>query len=140
VAAQYGAIEVRPGLFVDGWKTASENIADLGGIQVAYDALRRRLATTGGPPPPPPFAPWADAAGCVPPHRQEQRFCVAAASVWRVKSRDQYLTTAVKTDGHAPATVRGTLPLRNMDAFFAAFDVEPGDAMWLPPAERIVVW
>ena len=78
--------------------------------------------------------------GCVPPYQQEQRFFVTAAAVWRMESRDQYLTTLVKTDGHAPGSVRGTEPLRNMDAFYAAFDIEPGDPMWLPPAERIVIW
>ncbi|MDQ3779819.1 MAG: M13 family metallopeptidase [Chloroflexota bacterium] len=137
---QYGAIELRAGLFVDGWMTASENIADLGGIQVAYDALQRRLSTTGGPLPPPPFTSSADAMGCLLPYEQEQRFFVTAASIWRTKTRDEFLMTAVKTDFHAPASVRATQPLRNMDAFFAAFDIGPGDPMWLSPSERIVIW
>ena len=139
LAAQYGAIEVRPGLFVDGWLTASENIADLGGVQVAYDAMERHLATSGRPLPPPPFAP-ATGAACVPPHQQEQRFFVAVASTWRVESRDAFLATMVKTDGHAPGSVRGIQPLRNTDAFFAAFDIRPGDPMWLPPEQRVVIW
>ena len=116
LAAQYEAIEVRPGLSVDGWLTASENIADLGGIQVAHDALRRHLATTGGPLPPPPFTPAGDAASGVAPYQQEQRFFVTAASVWRVESRDESLATAIKTNGHAPGPVRGIQPLRKMEA------------------------
>ena len=71
---------------------------------------------------------------------QEQRFFIAAASVWRENIRDEALETQVKTDVHAPAEVRGTQPLRNMDEFFEAFGIEPGDAMYLPPEERVVVW
>jgi putative endopeptidase len=71
---------------------------------------------------------------------QEQRFFIAAATVWREKARNEALLTLVKSDPHSPASVRATQPLRNADAFYSAFDIQPGDPMYLPPAERVVVW
>ena len=128
VAAQYAAIEILPGSFVNGQMTVSENVADLGGIQVAYDALQRYLARHGRP---------APGGGEL---TQEQRFFIAAASVWRAEIRNEALLTQLASDSHAPSAVRGTQPLRNCEAFYAAFDLEPGDPMYLPPQERIVIW
>ena len=136
VAAQYGGIEVGDGQKVDGRLTVGENVADLGGIQAAHDALQAHLARNGRPLPPVPFTEAANT-----PHlTQEQQFFVAAATIWRAEIRDEALATQLKTDPHAPSAVRATQPLRNSDAFHAAFDVDPGDPMYLPPAERIVVW
>jgi putative endopeptidase len=136
VVEQYSRIEVLDGLAVDGELTVTENIADLGGIQVAYDALQHHLAARGRPLPPPPGSAAAEA----PYLTQEQRFFIAAATVWRAEIRDEALRTQLQTDVHAPATVRGTQPLRNSDAFYAAFAIESGDPMYLPPQERIVIW
>jgi putative endopeptidase len=136
VEAQYSGIEVLDGIVVDGELTVTENVADLGGIQVAYDALQHHLAAHGRPLPPPP----GSAAAEDPYLTQEQRFFIAAATVWRTEIRDEALRTQVATDEHAPATVRGTQPLRNCDAFYEAFAIEPGDPMYLPPQERIVIW
>jgi predicted metalloendopeptidase len=127
VVAQYGAIEVLPGLHIDGQITVTENVADLGGIRVAYEAMENDLARTGRP-------------GNIDGFTQEQRFFIAAATVWREKIRDELLTTLVKSDVHSPARVRATQPLRNTDAFFPVFDIRPGDGMWLPPEERITIW
>jgi putative endopeptidase len=136
VVEQYSRIEVLDGLAVDGELTVTENVADLGGIQVAYDALHHHLAAHGRPLPPPPGSAAAEA----PYLTQEQRFFIAAATVWRAEIRDEALRTQLQTDVHAPATVRGTQPLRNSDAFYAAFAIEFGDPMYLPPQERIVIW
>jgi predicted metalloendopeptidase len=170
VVAQYDAIEVLPGVTVDGQITVGENVADLGGLQVAHDALMNALGATGVPPLPqteatpiasPISSPVVEAIAsppaspAVPPIAspvaspaaiafesltQEQRFFVAAATVWHEVTRDEALRTQVQTDSHSPAQVRGTRPLQNMDEFHAAFGIEPGDAIYLPPEERVVVW
>ena len=116
-----------PGVFVDGELTIGENIADMGGLQIAYDALRAALAEDGDP-------------GLIEGLTQDQRFFIAHAYRWAEKARDEFLATLVKTDPHAPAQVRAVQPSRNMDEFFEAFGIEPGDPMYLPPEERIVIW
>ncbi len=128
---QYSEIEVPGGGMVDGQLTLDENVADLGGIQVAYDALQLHLERHGRP------APDIEAEICL---SQEQRFFIAAATVWRAETRAEALQTQLMADTHAPATVRATQPLRNSDAFYEAFDVDPDDAMYLAPEERIVIW
>jgi predicted metalloendopeptidase len=127
VAAQYGAIEVLPGLFVDGQITVTENVADMGGVRVAYEAMENYLALTERP-------------DKIDGFTQEQRFFIAYAAIWREKIRSEALETQVKADPHAPAHIRATQPLLNTDAFFAVFDVRPGDGMWLPPEERVTIW
>ncbi|MCC6315640.1 MAG: M13 family metallopeptidase [Thermomicrobiales bacterium] len=157
LVAQYDAIEAMPGLFVNGQITVTENAADLGGIQVAHDALLHTLETTPGAAaidatpliavpaageatPVEAGATPAARVAVEPPFTEEQRLFIAAASVWREKVRDAYLETLIKTDTHAPAEVRATQPLRNMDAFFTAFGITPGDPMYLPPDQRVVIW
>jgi predicted metalloendopeptidase len=127
VVAQYDAIEVLPGLNVDGSLTIGENIADMGGLQIAYDALQAELKESGDP-------------GPIDGLTQDQRFFLAHAFNWAQLARDEYLTTLVKTNEHAPAQVRGAQPQRNMGAFFDAFGIEPGDPVYLAPEERIVIW
>ena len=127
VVAQYAAVEVLPGLFVDGQLTVTENVADMGGLQAAFDALQALLAEKGDP-------------GEIDGFTAEQRFFIANATIWRKQVRDETLTTQIMSDSHAPAAVRSTLPARNTDAFYDAFEIGPGDAMYLPPEERIVVW
>jgi putative endopeptidase len=140
LAAQYDAIEVAPGLFVDGQITVGENAADLGGIQVAHDALLRRLAEEAGTTPAAEPAmdpateagatPVAEAVVVEPPFTPEQRFFIAAATVWRTKVRPAALELQVRSDPHAPGAVRAVQPLRNAAAFFAAFGIarRPGVA------------
>ena len=141
VVAQYAAIEVLPDLFLEGQITVTENVADLGGVQVAYDALQLHLATEGEPLPPPPYLPTiGEREEDVLSLSQKQRFFVAAATVWRAKVRDEALQTQVRAGVHSPASVRATQPIRNMDAFYEAFDIQPGDPMWLAPEERVVIW
>ncbi len=127
VAAQYDDVEVLPGLNVDGDLTIGENIADMGGLQIAYDALQTLLAEEGDP-------------GPIEGLTQEERFFVAYALSWAEEAREEALRTQVLLDEHAPAEVRAVQPARNIDAFFAAFGIEPSEPMYLPPAERIVIW
>ena len=127
VAAQYSGIEVLPGLNVDGELTIGENIADMGGLQIAYDALQAALGEEGDP-------------GSIEGLTQEQRFFIAYAYSWVEKARDEAIATQIQTDEHAPASVRAVQPSRNMDEFFAAFGIEPGDPEYLAPEERIVIW
>jgi predicted metalloendopeptidase len=126
-AAQYSAIEVLPDLFIDGQITVTENVADMGGVQVAYDALETYLEANGDP-------------GEIDGFTQQQRFFLSAATVWREKIRDEFLETLVNVDVHAPASARATQPIRNVDEFHEVFDIEAGDPMYLPPDERIVIW
>jgi predicted metalloendopeptidase len=127
VEAQYDQVEVLPGIFVDGELTIGENIADLGGMQIAYDAMRAALAEDGDP-------------GLIEGLTQDQRFFISHAYRWAQQARDEFLTTLIQTDSHAPAVVRAVQPARNMEEFFAAFGIEPEDPMYLPPEERIVIW
>ncbi|MBW3631491.1 MAG: M13 family metallopeptidase, partial [Chloroflexi bacterium] len=126
LVAQYDAIEVLPELFVNGQLTVTENVADLGGIETAYDALQNLLGDdidvgTLDKNEPGEFTP-------------EQRFFIAAATVWRGKIRDEALITRVRSGVHAPPEVRATQPLRNTDEFYEAFGIIEGDPMYLAPA------
>jgi putative endopeptidase len=127
VAAQYDAVEALPGLNVDGDLTIGENIADMGGLQIAYDALQATLAAEGDP-------------GLIEGLTQEERFFIAYAYSWAEKAREQAIRTQVLTDEHAPAAVRAVQPARNMDSFFETFGIEPADPMYLPPEERVIIW
>jgi len=156
VVEQFNAIEVLPGLTVDGQLTVGENVADLGGVQVAYDALELFLAEeAGGTAATPGASPAAtldatpvtlDASPAATPVAGEialtpqQRFFVSAATVWREETRDESLESQVRSDVHSPGAVRGAQPIRNMDEFYDAFGIEPGDAMYLAPEDRVVIW
>ena len=122
---QYDAYKPFPDAAVNGKLTLSENIADLAGLAAAYDAWR---ASLGGATPP-------QAGGLGP----EQQFFVAYAQTWQTKERDPLLRRQLLTDGHAPARFRA-LTVRNLDAWYAAFDVQPGQPLYLAPAERVRVW
>ncbi|MEJ7837185.1 MAG: M13 family metallopeptidase [Thermomicrobiales bacterium] len=127
VVVQYSELEVLPGLNVDGGLTVTENVADMGGIQAAYDAL---LVALGEPVDE--NLPWF--------LTQQQRFFIAASSTWRQKATDEYVQYLVSVDVHAPAEARATQPLKNSDAFYEAFDIVEGDPEYLAPDDRIVIW
>ena len=127
LAAQYSAYEPVKGSFVNGKFTSGENIGDLGGVAVAYDALQMYLKDHGNP-------------GLISGFTQDQRFFMSWATVWRTKSTDQYMTNQVKTDPHSPGVFRAFGPLVNQDAFIKAFDIKPGDKMYKAPEERIKIW
>lgn len=127
LAAQYSAYEPVKGSFVNGKFTSGENIGDLGGVAVAYDALQMYLKEHGNP-------------GLISGFTQDQRFFMSWATVWRTKSTDQYMTNQVKTDPHSPGIFRAFGPLVNQDSFIKAFDIKPGDKMYKAPQDRIKIW
>src|SRR6185436_15290396 len=126
LAAQYSQFEPLPGLRVNGNFTSGENIGDLGGLSVAHDAYMRSL---GGKP-----APVLDG------FTGEQRFFFGWAQVWRSITRDEAMRVLVTSDVHSPAEYRCNGVVRNMDAWYEAFGVKPGDKMYLPPEQRVRIW
>jgi putative endopeptidase len=126
LAAQYGGYEALPGLKLNGRLTLGENIGDVGGVSVALEAYRLSL---GGAP-----APVLDGI------TGEQRFFLGWAQVWRELIRDQALRNRVMTDPHSPARFRVNGVVRNVDAWYEAFGVKPGDALYLPPEQRVHIW
>jgi putative endopeptidase len=122
---QYDAYEALPGLFVNGRQTLGENIADVAGLVAAFDAWQ---ASLGGK-----SAPVIDGK------TGEQRFFIAFAQAWRTKQRDKALRSQIATDGHAPARQRAQT-VRNVDGWYDAFGVKPGDKLHLPPEKRVKVW
>jgi predicted metalloendopeptidase len=122
LAAQYDAYKPFPDLAVNGKQTLSENIADVAGLAAAYDGWR----AAGGD---------ASAQGW----SGEQLFFVSYGQAWRSKVRDRALRAQVATDGHAPAMYRAST-VRNLDAWYRAFDVKPGQALYLDPKDRVQVW
>lgn len=126
LGAQYGKYEAVPGHFVDGTFTMGENIGDLGGLSMAYHAYKLSL---GGK-----EAPVIDGL------TGDQRFFMAWAQVWKRKYRDEELINRIKSDPHSPSEFRVNGVVRNMDEWYEAFDVKEGDALYLPPEERVSIW
>jgi len=127
LAAQYDQYEPVKGSFVNGKFTSGENIGDLGGVAVAYEALQMYLKDNGNP-------------GLISGYTQDQRFFMSWATVWRSKATDAHLVNQVKTDSHSPGFYRSFAPLLNIDAFHKAFDTKPGDKLYKAPEERIRIW
>ena len=123
---QYGAFEVLPGAKINGDLTMGENIADLGGLLLALDAYHTSLH--GQP------APIIDGL------TGDQRVFLGWAQVWRGKTRDDALRQQLVSDPHSPERARVDVPMRNVDAFYAAFGIKPGDPMYVAPADRVRIW
>ena len=123
---QYEAFAVLPGAKIKGDQTMGENIADLGGLLLALDAYHASLK--GGP------APIVDGL------TGDQRVFLGWAQVYRGKTREDALRRQLVSDPHSPNEARVDLPMRNVDAFYAAFGVKPGDAMYVAPADRVRIW
>jgi putative endopeptidase len=126
LAAQYNEYTALPGLKINGRLTLGENIGDLGGLSVAYEAYR--LSLKGKP------APVLDGL------TGDQRFFLSWAQGWRSLIRDQRLRNLVVSDPHSPPYFRVNGVVRNMDAWYTAFDVKPGDEMYLAPEDRVRIW
>ncbi|ENZ81902.1 MULTISPECIES: M13 family metallopeptidase [Caulobacter] len=126
LGAQYDSYEAVPGMHINGQLTMGENIADLAGLQVAYDAYHAALK--GKP------APVIDGM------TGDQRFFLAFAQAWQDKSRDDSLKQQMASDPHSPSNFRVIGPTRNVDAWYAAFGVKPGDKFYLPPEKRSRIW
>ncbi|MGI8811569.1 MAG: M13 family metallopeptidase [Pyrinomonadaceae bacterium] len=125
LAAQYDTYEPLPGLHLNGKQTLGENIADVAGLSAAYDGYR---VAYGGK-----EAPTAQGL------TGDQRFFVAFGQSWRGKMRPETLRVIVMTDGHSPDEYRADT-VRNIDAWYSAYNVKPGKKLYLPPAERVKVW
>ena len=118
LAAQYDAYHPFPDLAINGHQVLSENIADLAGLAAAYDAYH--LSLNGKP-------------------AHDQDFFVGYAQSWRSKAREELIRLQVTTDGHSPDEYR-VATVRNLDSWYAAFNVTPGQKMYLPPDKRVRVW
>jgi putative endopeptidase len=125
LAEQYDAYEALPGLHVNGHQTLGENIADLAGLQAAYLAYHASIDGT----PAPVIDGWS----------ADQRLFLAYAQNWRVKIRDGALRAAINTDVHAPGRFRAA-SVRNLDPWYAAFDVQPAAKEYLAPDKRVRIW
>ncbi len=123
LVAQYDAYEPLPGLHVNGKLTLSENIADVAGVAAAYDGYRTAYPST-------PALDGFDG---------DQRFFIGFGQAWRSKDRPEALRSQLMTDGHAPGEYRADTA-RNVDAWYAAFDVKPGQKLYLAPEARVRVW
>jgi putative endopeptidase len=126
LADQYAQFEALPGLKLNGRLTLGENIGDNGGLSVALHAYR--LSLKGQPAPV-----LANLTG-------DQRFFLSWAQVWRTQYREQRLRNQVITGPHSPPEFRVNGTVRNMDAWYQAFNVQPGQKLYLPPAERVRIW
>jgi putative endopeptidase len=125
LAAQFDAYKPFPDLSLNGAQTLSENIADVAGLNAAYDAYR--LATKGTPP--------EKLSG----FDNDQLFFLSYAQSWREKNRDAALRDQVITDSHSPAQYR-TYTVRNLDSWYDAFQVKAGQTLYLAPSDRVRVW
>ena len=125
MVAQYDAYRPLPDLAVNGRQTLSENIADVAGLSVAYDGYKLFLA------------------GKRAPIRQgftgDRQFFLSFAQSWREKTREPLLRQMILTNGHAPSEYRADA-VRNIDAWYKAFDVKPGQALYLAPQNRVRLW
>jgi putative endopeptidase len=126
LAAQYSSYEPVPGIHINGDRTLGENIADLGGLNVALDAYH--LSLRGQP------APVIDG------FTADQRVFLGWAQDWRGKVRDDFLRNQVVSDPHSPRAFRVIGPMRNIDAWYAAFGVKAGEAYYLVPDQRVRLW
>ncbi len=124
---QFNNYEALPGVFVNGEFTLGENIGDLGGIVAAYDGLQRHFEANGKPEP-------IDGLSA------EKRFFMSWGTIWRTKMRDEELQNRIKTDPHSPGNFRANGPLSNLPAFYEAFGVKEGDAMFRTEEERVKIW
>jgi predicted metalloendopeptidase len=125
LVAQYDAYEPLPGLHIKGRQVLAENIADVAGLAAAYDAYKASLNGRQ--------APVIDGL------TGDQRFFIAYAQSWATKMRDATLRARIATDGHSPGNYRA-LTVRNIDPWYAAFNVKPGDKLYLAPEDRVKVW
>ena len=126
LGAQYATYCPLEGQCVNGQLTMGENIGDLGGLSMAYTAYKLSLKGKE--------APVIDGL------TGDQRFFLAWAQVWKSKAREETILNRLKTDSHSPPQYRINGPLRNLNEWYKAFDVKPGDKLYMPPEQRVRIW
>ena len=128
LGAQYEAYEFPqlPGQRINGRVAMGENIGDLGGLTIAYEAYRNSLNGREAP--------------VIDGFTGDQRFFLGWAQVWRTMFRDDALRQQLATGPHSPGMIRAYAPLRNMDAWYRAFNIDPSDPLYIPPEERVRIW
>jgi len=127
LAAQFDQYEPIPGVHIKGKLTLGENLADLGGLETAYAAYRRYVVRHGEPP-------------VIDGFTGDQRFFLAYAQAWQGKAREGALRDQLLSNPHSPEKYRVNGIVRNFDPWYKAFNVQPGDKMYLPPEQRVHVW
>ncbi|MEJ7592534.1 MAG: M13-type metalloendopeptidase [Planctomycetaceae bacterium] len=126
LVTQFEGYEPLPGRKLNGKLTLGENIADLSGMAIAYKAYRMSLGGKDGP--------------VIDGHTSAQRFFLSWAQIWRRKYREDELIRRLVIDPHSPSSFRANGPISNLDAFYEAFGVKPGDKLFKPEADRIQIW
>ncbi|MDB5677525.1 M13 family metallopeptidase [Sphingomonas bacterium] len=124
---QFNGYEPIPGVKIKGELTLGENLGDLGGLEAAYAAYRRYVERHGEP-------------AVIDAYTGDQRFFIAYAQSWQGKAREGALRAQLLSNPHSPEEYRVNGIVRNMDAWYAAFGVKPGDKLYLAPADRVHVW
>jgi endothelin-converting enzyme/putative endopeptidase len=124
---QFDAYEPIPGVHIKGQLTLGENLGDLGGLEAAYAAYRRYVSRHGEPP-------------VIDGFTGDQRFFIAYAQSWQGKAREGATRSQLLSDPHSPEEYRVNGIVRNFDAWYAAFNVQPGDKLYIAPGERVRVW
>ena len=124
--AEYSGFMPIRGRHVNGALTLNENIADNAGLAIAYKAYR--ISLQGG------------TSAVIDGLSGDQRFFIGFAQAWREKIRDSFAIELLQSDPHAISFVRAIGTLVNQPGFYAAFDVRPGDRMYLPPDRRVIIW
>ena len=123
---QYSSYSPLPGYYVNGELTLGENIADNSGVAIAYKAYQLSLNGKTAP--------------VISGLTGDQRFFMGFGQVWRMKMREPQQIVQIKTDPHSPGQFRANGTMRNQPAFYEAFDVKPGDKMYLAPKDRVIIW
>ncbi len=126
VIDQFNKILVIDTVHANGTLTEGENLADLGGLNIAYEAFKKTKQGQGN----------EKIDGFTP----DQRFFLSWAQVWRANTRPEELASRLKTDPHSPSTLRCNVPITNMEAWYKAFNIKPSDSLFRPEASRAKVW
>jgi endothelin-converting enzyme/putative endopeptidase len=127
LVAQYSGFSPFPGVNVNGKLTLGENLGDLSGVEAAYAAYKKYTAKHGEPP-------------VIDGLSGDQRFFIAYAQAWQEKDREDAERQQILTDPHSPGKYRVNGIVRNVDAWYKAFNVQPGDKLYLPPEQRVHIW
>ncbi len=126
LVAQMNAYEPLPGVHVNGELAWSESMGDLGGLAIAFRAYKLSLKGKRSP--------------VIDGLTGEQRVFMGWAQIWRSKERDEYLRSTLQTNAYLPASLRANAAASNLDGFFEAFGVKPGNRLYRPPVERVRIW